>query len=152
MKLIKFFLLLCLPVLLLIGCAGDGAVLLSLPAYTHKEFYTEGVWQDFTDYGVWVFSPFAESKLEENPYFERVTDVEDLCSYIDCYEGRISEESELSEHYHFEKTWIDTEDYYFLYTKEGDPIGNTTYRKFDNYDLYIFDLDTWTLYFFHSNI
>lgn len=152
MKLIKICIVLLLTELLT-GCSGDSSVLLSLPEYTHKEFYTEGVWQDFTDYGVWTFEPFDETKLEENLYFEKVTDVENILSYIENFEGWLTENSELSDHYNFDKAWIDGKDYIFIDTEEGKTIGNSdhTYGKFDNYDVYFFDTDTWTLFYFHNN-
>ena len=154
MKLCKIFILLLLMSQLLTGCGEDDFVVLSLPAYTHREYYTEGGFQDFTNYGVYYLEPFEEKKLEENPYFEKVADPEDLCSYIDNFEGWITAGSELAAHYHFDKTCIDVSDYVYIDTKEGDPIGNGghTYRKFDHYNVYFFDLDSWTLYYFHSNI
>ena len=149
--------LVCVLVLFLSSCGQDNAVILSLPQYQSKELYTEGVWQDFTDFGVYTFSPFDEAKLEENLYFEKVTDVESILSYIDNFEDWVAQcqdGAELAENYHFDKTWIDETDYIFIDTEEGKQIGNCdrTYGKFDNYDIYFFDTDAWTLYYFHSNI
>ena len=145
-----------LLILLLVGCGSYDAVLLSLPEYTQKEFYTEGVWQDFTDYGVYTFAPFDKTNLEENLYFEKVTDVESILSYIENFEGWVAQcqdGAELPENYHFDKTWIDETDYIVIDTEEGKQIGNSdrTYGKFDNYDIYFFDTDAWTLYYFHNN-
>ena len=154
MKCSKVLIIVWFFALLLAACGQDDAVMLSLPAYTQKEFYTEGVWQDFTDYGVYTFSTFDEAKLDENLYFEKVTDTENILSYIENFEGWLTGDTELSAHYNFDKSWIDESDYVFISTKEGKTIGNSDHRygKFDNYDVYFFDTDTWTLYYFHNNI
>ena len=157
MKLSKPCIIVWMIVFLLAGCVEDDFVICSLPEYIQKELYTEGAWQDFTDYGIYTFSAFDEAKLEENLYFEKVTDVESILSYIDNFEDWVAQcqdGAELAENYHFDKTWIDETDYIFIDTEEGKQIGNCdrTYGKFDNYDIYFFDTDAWTLYYFHSNI
>lgn len=146
-------LLILMEAFLLAGCGRDSAVIRSLPEYTQKELHTEGVWQDFTDYGIYTFSVFDEAKLEENLYFEKVTDIDNILSYIDDFEGWLTENSELSKHYNFDKSWVDESDYIFIRTEEGKNIGNSKhiYGKFDNYDVYFFDIDTWTLFYFHNN-
>ena len=146
--------LLILICLLLTACSFDDAVILSLPAYSQKEVYTEGEFQDYTDYGIYQYPSFDKNKLEENLYFEPVMDVDTILSYIENFETWINEGSELFDHYDFDKCWIGEGDYVFIDTKEGKPIGNgsSTYDKFDNYNIYFFDLDTWTLYYFHNNI
>ncbi len=37
-------------------------------------------------------------------------------------------------------------------TKEGKPIGDSFYGKYDNYSVYFFDTDSCVLYYLHSNI
>ena len=155
MKLTKGCIAVLLLGLLLTGCSTKDFVIHSLPEYTHREFYTYGGFQDFTDYGIYTFSPFDEAKLEENLYFEMIADVEKVMPYIENFENRVRispMDSELVQHYDFDKTRIDGDDYYYIDSKEGEPIGSGTYRKFDNYDVYFFDTDSWTLYYFHSNI
>ena len=149
-----FYMLFLLLAMLLTACSSDSAVMLSLPEYQSKELYTEGVWQDFTEYGIYTFSPFDKDKLEKNLYFEKVTDLDNILSYILYFEGWLTEDSDLFEHYSFEKSWIDENDYIFIDTDEGKNIGNSThtYGKFDDYNVYFFDIDTYTLYYFHSNI
>jgi len=153
MKWSKNVLLILLIVVFLTGCGSESAVILSLPEYTQKEFYTEGVWQDFTDYGIYTFSPFDERKLEENPYFEKITDIDAVLTYIENFESWLIDGTELSDHYNFDKMWVDKKDYVFIDSKEGKRIGNSDHRygKLDNYDIYFFDVTTWTLYFFHNN-
>ena len=43
-------------------------------------------------------------------------------------------------------------DYVLIETKEGKPIGDSFYGKYDNYSVYFFDTDSCVLYYLHSNI
>lgn len=147
--------------IVMVGCEilYQDPVIQSLPSYESEAFYSSGGFQDFTDYGIYDYSNMNLEKLQDNQYFEPVdAQLSDVLSYIENFEGcievhRNSEpDNELSTNYHFDKTVIDEQDYFYLETKEGTPIGNTTYRKFDNYTLYLFDVQTKTLYYFHSNI
>lgn len=155
MKWNKTIWLILLVAALLSGCGNSNPVLLSLPDYQHKAFYTEGEFQDYTDYGTYTYPDFDETILMQNPYFQKVTNAEDILPYIENFEGWVDlcpEDSELAVNYDFDAGCIDEQDYAYIDSKEGDPIGSGTYRKFDNYDVYFFDTDTWTLYYFHSNI
>lgn len=149
----KIFLL--LVVILLSACYYEDPVLNTLPEYTQKELYSEGGFQDYTDYGIYTFAPFPEIQLKENLYFELVSDTGEILSYVENFEGWVAlsdADGELVQKYDFDKSCIDVSDYFYLDTKEGEPIGKRTYGKFECYDLYLFDMDTNTLYYFHSNI
>lgn len=155
MKWIKTALLILLTGIFLASCGSDNAVILSLPDYQNREFYTEGEFQDYTDYGIYTYLDFDETILMQNPYFEKITDTQAVLSYIENFEGWVAlcpEDSELAIHYDFDDRQIDEQDYIYIDTKEGQPIGSSAYGKFDNYDIYFFDTDTWMLYYFHSNI
>ena len=125
-------------------------VLASLGSYDTKEFYTHGAFQDYTDFAWYSFS---SPELDENPYFSLVfqSDIPCVCSFLDNFEGWVAliEENnpadELPVHYHFDRSWIDTEDYFYLYEDEDSP-------KFGCYDLWFFDVQTKVLYYFHSNV
>ena len=151
---VKVLLIVWIFGLFLTGCGQDDFVIRSLPTYVHKEFYKEGGFQDFTDYGIYTFDSFDGTKLEENVYFEKIMDVRVVLPYIENFESWLTEGTELAENYHFDKAWLDESDYLFVDTEEGNTIGNSdrTYGKFDNYDVYFFDTNTWTLYYFHNNI
>ena len=131
----------------------------SLPNCKNKQVYTYGVFQDYTDYGIYNYSNIDISVLESNGYFQPVdTELPNVLSYIENYEKwieshrRVNPDHELPVNYKFDKAIIDEEDYFYVTTKEGTPIGNGTYGKFDNYTLYLFDTQTKTLYYFHNNI
>lgn len=158
----KFFviILLCALILSLLGCASSDAVIDSLPTYQDMVMYTEGGFQDYTDYAIYSYGDLDEPALDNSKYFLKITsdDIENILSYIDNFEQWVevfksgSDESELATHYAFDESIIGENDYIYIRTKEGAPIGNSTYGKFDNYSIYFFDVDTNTLYYFHNNI
>ena len=54
--------------------------------------------------------------------------------------------------YHFSRDDIDESDYLYIYDREGKPIGDGAYSKYDYYNVYFFDSQKTTLYYFHNNI
>ncbi len=150
----------CSLILSLFGCTPSDAVIDSLPAYQDMVMYTEGGFQDSTDYAIYNYWGLDVSVLDNSPYFQKISanDVENILSYIENFEGWVevfnsgSDNSELAAHYAFDETMIGENDYIYIKTKEGTSIGNSTYRKFDNYSIYFFDVATNTLYYFHNSI
>ena len=59
---------------------------------------------------------------------------------------------ELKDNYDFDKNIVSEGDFFYIETKDGEPIGQGTYGKFDNYSVYYFDVDAQILYYFHNNI
>ena len=59
-------------------------------------------------------------------------------------------ENRLDE-YDFNQTCISAGDYVLIKTKEGEPIGDSYYEKYDNYTLYFFDTESLTLFYIHNN-
>ena len=62
------------------------------------------------------------------------------------------EGADLVNNYRFSRDDIDESDYLYIYDREGKPIGDGAYSKYDYYNVYFFDSQTTTLYYFHSNI
>ena len=78
MKLFTFrsiIILLCL--FLLCGCIPEDTIILSLPAYEKKVIYSEGSFQDYTDYAVYTYAGFDQSVLQNHRYLQPMT-VNDL--------------------------------------------------------------------------
>lgn len=131
------------------GLLRDPAIA-SLGNYRTKELYTEGVFQDFTDYGKYTFE---EAHPENSSYFEPLTEdaKQTLCLYLDDFERLIASlresdpEGELVSHYDFDRDMLTPDDYVYWYTAPD-------YPEFGNYTLYIFDTETLTVYYFHTNI
>ncbi len=126
-------------------------VLSTLGKYDSKESYTYGGFQDYTDFAKYTYSSVD---FAQNQYFSPVSesDIESICAYLDDYERwiechrRNSPEEELVVNYAFNRSIIDNADYFYIYS---DPDYQS---KYGNYDVYIFDTQTNTLYYFHNNI
>lgn len=132
-------------------------VIASLPPYRSKAFYTSGGFQDYTDYAKYTFwLPVTERTLEKTGYFEKITgeDATEILAHVDNFHGWVLIcGGELLENYDFDPAIVEEGDYFYIESKFGQPIGQSSaYGKFDSYDLYYFDLDAQTLYFFHNNI
>lgn len=130
-------------------------VIASLPDYESKEFYTNHGFQDYTDYVKYIYDNITIQDLESSEYLTIITadDVENIILFIEDFEGWVEAcGGELKEKYDFDKTIITDGDFFYIDTKKGEPIGQGTYGKFDNYSVYYFDVDAQILYYFHNNI
>ena len=142
------------------GCGPSDPVLESLGPYESKVMYTEGEFQDYTDFGIYTYPVREGGPLKSHKYFTVVMeeDLEGILAYIDNFEAWVetfqsrSTPSELAENYQFDRELIQEGDYYCVRTKEGVAVGDAAYGAFDNYTLYFFDTETCTLYYFHNNI
>ena len=131
-------------------------VIVSVGNPVYKEFYTSGGFQDYTDFGIYKFK---NVDLSSNKYLAPVTkkDKYELLSYIsefeDCVEAikRNTPENELVVNYDFDESCISEYDYLYIYDKSD---YEETYKehKYAYFNVYFFDSETQTLYFFHNNI
>lgn len=143
------------------ACTPNDPVLESLGDYQQKRLYTEGGFQDCTDYGVYTYA-YSEQEmqtLQSNGYFSAIApeNMENILSYLDDFDSWVEiysrkDTSELAEHFDFDRQIIHEGDYICIQTKEGASIGDGVYGKFDNYTVYFFDVESATLYYFHNNI
>ncbi len=144
-------LLLCLS-----GCYYfTDPVITSLPMYETREFYTSGGFQDSDDYAKYTYESVTAQRISKSWYFDEVTadDIEEILLHIENFEARIDgSEDEVTDNYDFDKSNVSVGDFFYLYTKDGEPIGDGTYDKFDFYDLYYFDVEGQILYYFHSDV
>ena len=149
---------LLLTLILLLGicaCSDSDTVIASLPKYSKEVLYTDGGFQDFTDYGKYFYESVTAQELEASEYFTAAAeeDVEEILSYIDDFENWVEAADEkLRDGYDFDKAIVSEGDFFCIITKDGEPIGDGAYGKFDDYTVYYFDLDAQILYYFHSNI
>ena len=127
----------------------EDIILESLPKYSEKEYYSSGGFQDTTDYAKYTYL-ISEEDLQNNEYLLPVesTDVPQIIAYIEDFEEWVSVSHDFpSESYDFDKAIVSTGDYFYVSNRYQE-----AEKAFWNYDLYYFDLETLTLYFFHSNI
>lgn len=123
-------------------------ILASLPAYSHKEYYTCGGFQDYTDYAKYTYR-ITVTDFTQNPYFLRVTEknIPKILSYIEDFEKWVECEDFPTEAYDFDPSMVKEGDYFYILNKYDDPD-----KEFYNYNVYYFNLDTQVLYYFHNNI
>lgn len=155
MKKLGFLLLSIMLLIGLCGCTYQDPVLASLPDYKSEEFYTSGGFQDFTDYAKYAYDSITVENLESSKYFTVTAsvDVEEILLHIDNFEEWVKTiGGELKENYDFDRSVVTEGDFFYIKTKDGEPIGQGTYGKFDNYSVYYFDVDAQILYYFHNNI
>lgn len=125
-------------------------VLSSLGKYDSKQVWTHGEFQDYTDFGKYSYSSVS---IDRNIYFQKVstTDTQTICAFINNFEDWIDTfrnndpNDELVSNYSFDRSIIDTEDYFYIYEGEN-------YPQFGCYDVWFFDSQTKILYYFHNNI
>ncbi len=124
-------------------------ILESLPKYSEKEYYSSGGFQDTTDYAKYTYH-ISEEDLQNNEYLLPVesTDLPQIIAYIEDFEEWVSVSHDFpSESYDFDKAIVSAGDYFYVSNRYQEPE-----KAFWNYDLYYFDLESLTLYYFHSNI
>ena len=141
--------------LALCGCSNQDSAIDSLPKYNSKVFFTSGGPQDYTDYAKYYYESITVQELEASEYFTAATaeDVEEILLFIGDFENWVETiGGEVKEGYDFDKTVVSEGDFFYIKTKEGEPIGQGTYGKFDNYMVYYLDVDAQILYYFHNNI
>ena len=125
-------------------------VLSTVGDYAEQCFYSHGEFQDYTDFGVYL-CPAAE--MNENPIFSPVseTDIDTIGAFLDNFEEWVAvfrnndPEDTLVRNYAFDRSIIDESDYFYI-------AENKDYPKFGCYDVWLFDTQTDTLYYFHNNI
>ena len=149
--------ILLLIYLLLSGCTlFKDPVLSSLPSKGQGQTYTHGGFQDYVDYGKYQYTGITEDILEENPYFQIVTEesIWELAAYLQNYEERVAftedcDDCMLWEMYDFSSERFREGDYFCIVNEYEAEYPS---RKYHNYDIYYFSIETQTLFYFHSNI
>ena len=127
----------------------------SLGIYVQQEFYSEGSFQDFTDYGKYYFSTV---KVAENPYFTQIqeSDLPIINEHLDDFESWIElfrstdASRKIVQNYDFDRQIIDTEDYIYIDSEKH--TWSDGHTSLVSYNLYFFDSQTLVLYYLHNNI
>jgi len=129
--------------------AGKDRVITSLGKYDDCVLYTEGEFQDYTDYGKYYYT---SANIDKNDYFTKIekSDLEKINKHLDDFENWIEKykdedaSCEIAVNYDFDRAIIDTEDYVYIDSDKDTSLYN--------YDVYFFDTQTLVLYYFHNNI
>ena len=159
-KNIKLCVFLFVVVISLSACkAPEDRVLISLGEYKNNVFYTQGEFQDHTDYAKYYYDSVD---FTENKYFNKIQEsdltkinehLEDFESWIETYRENDSSR-EIVVNYDFDRTIIDSEDYIYIDSEKMTTTWDdgTTTTTLANYNVYFFDTQTQILYYFHNNI
>ena len=146
-----------LLIIILSACTErEDKVISSIGEYKNHEYYSEGEFQDFTDYAKYYYD---SADFTDNKYFSKIqqSDINALNEHLDDFESWISTyrendiTCEIVVHYDFDRCFIDYEDYLYIYSEQGDPWEDGNIVLY-NYDIYFFDTQSNTLYYFHNNI
>lgn len=120
-----------------------------LPVYRSKEIYSEGFWQDYTDYGKYFYKNISDEDLQSAESFRKVTeeDKAEILKYIDGYTSFIKDFGSdgiegIKKVYDFDKAVIDADDYYCI------SAGNS----YTFFCMYYFDIESQILYYFYNSI
>lgn len=138
------------------SCQALGNPIISaLGTYSHREFYSEGAFQDFTDYGKYYF---ISTSVGQSPYFRplQASDLPVIHEHLDDFENWIEvfrstdPSRKIVQNYDFDRQIIDTEDYIYLVSETH--TWNDGHTSLVSYTLYFFDSQSLVLYYFHNNI
>ena len=148
-----FMLLVILSIGLLLSSCGLNMLGKAIPSgYISKEehFDPDG-WQDYTDYCKYQYR--SAVPFENDARYHAVSDDElaEILGYYENFKAWMEVADRLDE-FDFAPTCINAGDYCLIDDMEGKPIGDSSYRKYDNYNLYYFDRETLMLYYMHTNI
>ena len=132
---------------------------MSLGEYNSNVYYTQGEFQDFTDYAKYYYDSVD---LTGNEYFNKIqkSDATKINEHLDDFESWIEtyretdSSREIVMNYDFDRTIIDSEDYFYIDSEKLTTTWDdgTTTTTLANYDVYFFDTQTQILYYFHNNI
>lgn len=117
-----------------------------------KEYRDKEGFQDYTDFCIYRYdSAHSFESMGDYNRIQQPDEIEKLAGYFTNFQKWMELEKRLDE-YSFEESCISAGDYYFIKTKEGQPIGDGKYGPYDNYSVYFFDTETLSLYYIHNNI
>lgn len=135
--------------------APEDKVIKSLGKYDHHVIYTEGGFQDYTDYAKYYYT---SANVSGNEYLSKIqeTDFDKINEHLDDFEEWIQTfkntdaSREIVVNYDFNREIIDTEDY--IYIDSEKTTWSTGHTSLVKYDVYFFDTQSSVLYYFHNNI
>ena len=147
----KFIIFALTFLILLTGCSQTNKEGIPNGYFKADEVYNTGGVHEYVDYGKYKY--INKNKIIKSEEYKKVyiNDVENIKGYFDDFKKWMESENRLDD-YDFDDSIINEGDYVRIVTKEGQPIGNSYYKKYDDYHVYFFDIETKTLYYIHSNI
>ncbi len=139
--------LLMLVLCLLPSCGGQHKVLKGYSA--SSEHFETGGFRDYTDYCEYYYDETATGKFKNSAYYNAVTEdgIVQLNAFFTDYYKWIVLKDGYENWFSFKSAQMRTEDYFSL--EIIDPMA--PYGQFHNYNIYYYDTDKCTLYYFHNS-
>lgn len=130
--------------------AGCGASIINIPSgyIRSTENFSSGI-QDHTDFCVYIYESANPVKNDADYSVATEEDVEILKGYFDDFKGWAELKGGPFSYQYF---GVSAGDYFIIRTKEGQPVGDGEYGKYDDYSVWFFDIESLTLYYMHNNI
>lgn len=150
---------------IMIGCAillfymllfgGNDDSIVKMPKYDSVESYSDNGFMDWMIYSKYIYNDESIKKFESHDKFKKVTenDIENIKDYFENFEGLMTQYQFMDlEKYEFKWSQIKTNDYYYIYDKEGTAIGQSAYEKYYCYDVYYVDMEKGVVYGIHNKM
>ena len=125
--------------LILVGCKSQDIGMID-GYYTCEEYYGDG-FQDYIDYCKYLYKEDADEKFGKSSHYEIVTteNIDEIKKYFANFPY---ENMDDSSNYDFKMNMISEGDFYYI--KSG--------SSSDNYSVFLYDINSHTLYYIHNNI
>ncbi len=110
--------------------------------YKKEEYFDKEGFQDYTDYCKYYYEDKYDVKFAEDKYYTKVEEenIPEIIEYFEEFEGWML--PERANEYDFDKSQITPGDYVRIEGKGKDI----------SFDVYLYDIETHTLYYIHNNI
>ena len=111
------------------------------------EYYQKDVFQDSTDYAEYYYEENKDDHFRKSKYYEKLTKEKsaELTYFLDDFERCLYlHRADYEKWYSFSRDFIDGEDYCSITFRYPE-------NKLESYNIYYYDMQSHTLYFFHSN-
>lgn len=107
-------------------------------------------WMDWTNFCWYQYSSAEGINLSKDYQQVKRGDIPDIKGYFNNTKEWLMACDRIDE-YSFDPACISQGDFWLLLTSEGEPRGNGTYEKYDDYKMYFFDKESARLYYLNNN-
>lgn len=116
-----------------------------------EEHWEQDAFQDSIDFCIYYYDTADHVKSASEYWKVTEGDIEKITGYFKVFRQIMQAVNRLDE-YSFDPECISAGDYCYIKTKEGEPIGDSAYGKYDDFTVCFFDAEALTLYYIHCNI
>lgn len=122
-----------------------------LEGYSNQTSLNTGSVPDFSIYNKYYYDEYMDQKFIDSGLYQKVEEIniQYISEYFDYIKRQFKNEG-MGDGFDFDNNVITVGDYFHISTKEGQKISDAEYGKFDIYKVYLYDMETHTLYFIHE--